>query len=459
MTLIKNIEEFETIKQKTMELEKQNHELQTQCKIDSETISTLQKDLISGTIETKKVKQELEKLGIEDDNCDINVENVVEKWVKHPETFKTVREIMLNCGREISSTDICLLCHRKETFTVEKEIAISSNSKKNNISAVDLLILPPVEEFTSAHTMLREQFDQLAADHATLKSTNENLQTENARQKVDVSTLTSQISALNTQHVALQLANSQLAVEKDILVKRLDANKQQYQSLLNDQVTLQCLHEQLNSEYEALNKEKEILKASLRDLRLDNRNLRERESSLEKLVDELKAEIESIKNGAINLTNLRAEHSKLKDDFRHLFTTSEKLKVEYKNIHDQYRTIRTENSQLKLQNTELSGELNNRGDLLTSHEIELNKANQKCEMLIQMNSTLDADRRTLMDHVSQLLTQYHELLEHSLEDKQHYHDEEKQFTDKVNNLYRQKEKLEEKIMEHYRKLDSCSPKK
>lgn len=80
-------------------------------------------------------------------------------------------------------------------------------------------------------------------------------------------------------------------------------------------------------------------------------------------------------------------------------------------------------------------------------------------MLLQMNHTLDSDRRKLMDHVSQLLSQYHELLTHSLEDKQHYHTEEKMFTDKVNDLKRQKEKLEEKIMEHYRKLDSCSPKK
>jgi hypothetical protein len=80
-------------------------------------------------------------------------------------------------------------------------------------------------------------------------------------------------------------------------------------------------------------------------------------------------------------------------------------------------------------------------------------------MLLQMNQSLDADRRTLMDHVSQLLSQYHELLTHSLEDKQHYHSEEKIFTDKLNDLKRQKEKLEEKIMEHYRKLDSCTPKK
>jgi hypothetical protein len=80
-------------------------------------------------------------------------------------------------------------------------------------------------------------------------------------------------------------------------------------------------------------------------------------------------------------------------------------------------------------------------------------------MLVQMNVTLDADRRSLMDHVTCLLAQYHELLAHSMEDKQHYHQEEKMLTDKLNNLCRQKEKLEEKIMEHYRKLDNCTSKK
>lgn len=81
------------------------------------------------------------------------------------------------------------------------------------------------------------------------------------------------------------------------------------------------------------------------------------------------------------------------------------------------------------------------------------------QMLVDMNHSLDEDRRKLMEHVSQLLAQYHSLLTHSLEDKEHFHVEEKMFTDKLNNLCRQKEKLEEKIMEHYRKLDNASSKK
>lgn len=44
-----------------------------------------------------------------------------------------------------------------------------------------------------------------------------------------------------------------------------------------------------------------------------------------------------------------------------------------------------------------------------------------------MNSGLDNDRRSLMEHISLLFTQYHELLTHSLQDKEHYHMEEKLF--------------------------------
>lgn len=42
-----------------------------------------------------------------------------------------------------------------------------------------------------------------------------------------------------------------------------------------------------------------------------------------------------------------------------------------------------------------------------------------------MTSTFVEDRRSLMEHVTMLITQYHELLTQSLEDKEQYHLEEK----------------------------------
>lgn len=58
-----------------------------------------------------------------------------------------------------------------------------------------------------------------------------------------------------------------------------------------------------------------------------------------------------------------------------------------------------------------------------------------------------------------LLGQYHELLTQTLDDKEHFHEEEKNYTDKVNNLSRQKEKLEEKIIEQYKRMENSPQKK
>lgn len=372
------------------ELEIQNNDLISQKKIDTETIQTLQNDLINGTLATEKVKQNLEKLGFNDDNTDdVNVENIVVNLVKNPETFKTVREIMLNHGRDhlqsmdsgnegnkVTSTDICVLCHRQEIYTVEKNIEFTNETEEKE---KQMSPAAPKQKFVVS-VQWKQQYDQLKADNNSLQSQNESLQSENAKQKVNVSTLSSQITSLNTQHVALQLANSQLAAEKDVLVKQIEMIKQQYESVLHDQRTLQCLHEQLNSEYDSINKEKEFLKINIRDLKIDNRDLKEQIMQLNKTIEEYQLEVESMKKGSISLGNLRAEHSKLKDDFRNLFTTNERYKHEFKSMQEQCRNFRGENSRLQLQNTNLTGEFNNRSEQITSLEIELTKVNQRCEV-------------------------------------------------------------------------------
>lgn len=447
-SLNKQVESSAVDLERLQELETKNTELISQIAIDTDTISTLQRDLVSGTIATKKVRKELEKLGIENDELEtiqLNVEDVVQNWMKNPETFKTVREIMLDAGKEMET---CVLCHKEELFRVQKNIEITGDDPET------------IEDSkVSGSKQWKAKNDQLTVMNVDILSANETLQAENARQKVDISTLGSQITSLHTQQVALQLANSQLATEKDVLIKEVEHFKQQLLSTSNDLITLQCLHEQLNAEYEALSKEKEITKSNLRDARTEIRDLREREAAFIAQVEDLQNQIAKIRKDNENFVNLRVEHSKLKDDFRNVLSANERLKTEYKNVQEQYKIVRSENGRLKLQNTELSGELMASNEQIKTYEIEYANSSNRCEMLMQINTTLEVDRRKLMDHVSQILTQYQELLTNSLDDKQHFHDEEKQFNDKVNHLHRQKEKLEEKIMEHYKKMESCSPKK
>ncbi|XP_030569977.1 protein Daple isoform X2 [Drosophila novamexicana] len=457
MRLAKVEDEAEQVQQKLVELEKQNQELSSQRNIDREMISTLRNDLVNGTLVTKKVRHNLEKLGLDVNEVDgepaeLNVEHVVEKLVRNPETFKTVREIMLNVNREQQleagvKSDMCVLCHRQEIFTVEKNIELSAATHA-----------PTTQELRFEHK-LRLSPARDSAEMTRLQDSNTQLQTENARLSVDVAALGSQITSLNTQHVALQLANSQLAAEKDTLLKDIDALQQEHKHALQDQVTLQCLHDQLSAEYESLNKDKEQLKAAVRDLRQETRDARETIQSQEQRIEELTAQTNSMKTCHEDLAILRTEHSKLTDDFRNLFATSDRFKNEYKNIQEQYKMIRMEHSSLKLQNTELTGELNAKQDQVRLLQIEYSKVQQRCEMLIQNNADLDSERKALMDNVSQLLSQYQELLAISLEDKKHFHEEEKNYTERVHSLKRQKEKLEEKIMEHYKKSETTVQKK
>lgn len=424
--LSRELEISQNMISRLQDFEQKTQELKSHKKVDSETIQTLQKDLISEKVNFDKLKNCMDKLGVNASEIlsrDVSVEDLLEKIITNSDHEGLISEIAAKAN-------------------LTKLIPCECNHKDN------------FEE-----SVINPQIEQLTSDLNALQVSLENVQAENAKLQVNIATLNSQNGSLISQQMTLQLANSQLAAEKEEIIKQLEVLKDKQDNLLRDQVALQTLHEQLNTEYEMLLSEREPVKMTIRDLKLENRELKEKIASCEKKLAEFELERENLKLESRNLTNLRAEHSKLKDDFRNLFTASDRLKNEYRNMQEEYRNLRSDVTQLKLRNTEMSGEINTKVEIITSMELEINKTNQHCEMLVQMNKSLDADRRSLMDHVSQLLTQYHELLAHSLKDKQHYHEEEKMFADKVNALCRQKEKLEEKIMEHYKKLDNCTTKR
>lgn len=424
--LNKELELNHSITNRFQDLEQKTQELKSQKKVDSETIQTLQKDLITEKVNFDKLRNCMEKLGIPTSEVigkEVNIEDLLEC-------------IITNTDHEILVAEIA------NKANLLKLVPCNCDHQENKTNNYEIIISPQIEQIT--------------ADLASAQASLESCQAENAKLQVNIATLNSQNGSLISQQMTLQLANSQLAAEKEEIIKQLEVLKDKQDNLLRDQVALQTLHEQLNTEYEMLLSEREPVKAAFRDLKLENREQREKIESYEKKIAESEIEKENLKSESINLTNLRAEHSKLKDDFRNLFIASDRLRNEYRNMQEEYRNLRKEVMQLKLRNTEISGDINTKLEIITSMELEINKTNQQCEMLIQMNRSLDSDRRSLMDHVSQLLTQYHEVFAHSLKDKQQYHEEEKMFADKLNALSRQKEKLEEKIMEHYKKLDNCT---
>ena len=73
------------------------------------------------------------------------------------------------------------------------------------------------------------------------------------------------------------------------------------------------------------------------------------------------------------------------------------------------------------------GQLGEAKDQLQMVDVEHSKTLNRVEVLSQVNSSLEEDRKNLMSHVTVLLSQYHELLTQTIDDKEHFHEEEKVF--------------------------------
>ncbi|XP_043261391.1 girdin isoform X1 [Colletes gigas] len=415
------------------EIERSSKELDSRAAIDRETLEILQSNLVAEKLNTQQLYTVLQKLGLGDNMLSLPLDNLLKKIAEIPEVINYIRESNNSCR-------------------CEKLVSESKNSENNETTNIHSTLEATVES-------LKKEQEHLQLKLVTAQTASENLLSENAKHQVQITTLQSQNNSLAAQHTALQLANSQLVAEKEELLKERNVQQQTHAQLLHDQDTLQSLHEQLNNEYECLFHEHDALKSNLRDVKNEIRMLRESYEGLKGKNKAMQIEKESLVNNAKSLNNLRGEHSKLKDDFRNLYTATEKLKIEYRNLQEDYRKNKVETNRLSLKLTEMQGELSTKDERSSNLELQVNKLNQRCEMLLHVNSGLDNDRRSLMDHISLLFTQYHELLTRSLEDKEQYHMEEKMYTDRMNHLCRQKEKLEDKIMEHYRKLESCTPKK
>lgn len=421
--LMKKIKQNNQLEEVTNNYISDNKKLTSELDDDRTTINSLEQQVASLKVTKQSNEDRYEMLKVNISSLENNLTNKTKEFDLLATKVSELDELKSNCT-ELESCNLILTSDVKifkESLKCKdlllKKLTASVEVKNNEI----LKLIKELE----LHT--KNEAD--AAFQITLDSIrNPDLVNENT-------TLKSQIKSFKTKQL------SQLIAEKDVFVNQLEITRNQNQSILQDQTTLQCLHDQLSSDYESLNKEKDTLKKSLRDTRLEVRDYREREINLEKLIEEFKEELESMKKSSIAFTILKDENSKLSDDFQSLFYTHEELKL---SLQNKFKITTNEIGQRRLENN-------------NNFEIQINKIQQERDMLLQSNKTFTTERKSMMDHISQLLAQYHELLINSLQDKEHYHNEEKFFTEKINHLNLQIGKLEEKIMDHYRKLDS--PKK
>ncbi|XP_071440481.1 girdin-like [Hetaerina americana] len=461
------IEEMQAQVKRLQEIEREVTECQRQTLEDHEALATLQGNLVQEKTKRQifhnilnQVEGALTKIGVEapwnledvDVGVSLDPDLLVERIKSSVEVQRTVKESAP--GMEITDevTDDGNPCTEHHPNGVQK-VGSCSTGDALSVGAAD------------ARLRVRALEEEVCSLQQELRALREEREREAARvvagmtQEVEIETLHSRIQSLTDQHTALHLANSQLVAEKDELFRELEREQSMRKLLLQSQEKLDCLHNDLTSDYEHVARERDIARAEARGAKVDAEAC---SKALLQLKEALQAEQGAMHTTTSSLANLRDEHSRLKEDFRWVYSVAEKQKAEIKALKLKQRAFvnlhhvipRSMDGQASVM--ELALERPEGGSSETPTLDERARLEAEVVMLRDMNAQLIEERRSLMSHASKLLNECHGLFSHSLEDKQHFHQEERAFMDHVNDLKRQKEKLEEKIMELYRSAESSS---
>ncbi|XP_042290177.1 girdin-like isoform X2 [Thunnus maccoyii] len=340
--------------------------------------------------------------------------------------------------------------------------------ERNNatLQAEKAALRSQLKQLETQSSNLQAQIVAVQRQTASLQENNTTLQTQNAKLQVENSTLSSQSAALMAQNAQLQTQQSSVEGEREGALKEKDELRATYELLLRDHEKLAALHERQAAEYEALIGKHGGLKSSHKSLEQQHRDLEDkykqllqRKGELEELEKNLKQQQEkmALENETHQATadhckQLKEENDRLNTTYRQLVKDNENLQLDHKNIKSQLNSA-------TLEQTKLEAEFSKLKEQYQQLDITSTKLTNQCELLSQLKGNLEEENRHLLDQIQTLMLQNRTLLEQTMESKDLFHVEQRQYIDKLNELRRQKEKLEEKIMDQYKFYDPSPPRR
>ncbi|XP_041353536.1 girdin-like isoform X2 [Gigantopelta aegis] len=446
--------------------EKLVHAEQTEDGNKYKALESLMHDTLTKNMEIKEEKiQALESRLEESKNRNQKLNDELRKLKKETESLKQrYEEEMVSRDQERLSPTI----HQVRMAPVQQ-----ANSTKDILDLKDHLVhlertnatlLSENTNLRSQVSSLGEQIQKLENQNFSMNSQNSGLheqclhmQTNNAKLQVENTAVKSQCESLMTQKRALQTQLTTLESEHEHLIHSHEDLQSFHESLVSDHESLQQLHEQLTSEYESLISEHGSLKSIHKSVKNELRDLQEQLDSLlqgkndvNKIRDLLEKEREQLKSEVRALGNLQMDYDKLRDEQDRLRAAYNKLNHDYHSLLADHKRVKSENNNLQLKNTELTAELNENKETITCMDVEIQKLENRFDAMYQVNQRLDEENRALLMQVQQLLNQNQDLLMQALENKDQYVEEQKSYIERLADLKRQKERLEEKIMDHYK---------
>ncbi|XP_035461581.1 girdin isoform X3 [Scophthalmus maximus] len=340
--------------------------------------------------------------------------------------------------------------------------------ERNNatLQAEKAALRSQLKQLETQSSNVQAQIVALQRQTASLQENNTTLQTQNAKLQVENSTLTSQSAALMAQNNQLQSQQSSVEGEREVALKEKEELRATYELLLRDHEKLAALHERQAGEYEALIGKHRGLKSSLKTLEQQHkdlvdkykqllqgkRELEELEKNLKEQQEMMALENETHQATADKCKLLKEENDRLNTTYHQLVKDNENLQLDHKNLKSQLNGA-------KLEQTKLEAEFSKLKEQYQQLDITSTKLTNQCELLSQLKGNLEEENRHLLDQIQTLMIQNRTLLEQTMESKDLFHVEQRQYIDKLNELRRQKEKLEEKIMDQYKFFDPSPPRR
>ncbi|KFO92544.1 Girdin, partial [Buceros rhinoceros silvestris] len=323
-----------------------------------------------------------------------------------------------------------------------------------------------LKQLETQNSNLQAQILALQRQTVSLQEQNTTLQTQNAKLQVENSTLNSQSTSLMNQNAQLLIQQSALENENECVLKEREDLKSLYDALLKDHEKLEQLHERQASEYESLIAKHGSLKSAHKNLEVEHKDLEDRYNQLlkqkvqlEELEKVLKVEQEKMLQQNEKHETVAAEYKKLHDENERLTHTYSQLLRENEVLQTDHKNLKTLLNNSKLEQTRLEAEFSKLKEQYQQLDITSTKLNNQCELLSQLKGNLEEENRHLLDQIQTLMLQNRTLLEQNMESKDLFHVEQRQYIDKLNELRRQKEKLEEKIMDQYKFYEPSPPRR
>ncbi|XP_036273211.1 coiled-coil domain-containing protein 88B [Pipistrellus kuhlii] len=309
-------------------------------------------------------------------------------------------------------------------------------------------------------TALQGQLQVLEGQLGSLQGRAQELLQQSQQAQEHSSRLQAEKSALELQGQELHRKLEVLEAEVQAARRSQEETRGQQQALLRDHEALVELQRRQEAELEALLARHRDLKANMRALELAHRELQGRHEQLQAQKANVEAQEQALlaererlmqdghrqRGLEEELRRLQSEHDRAQQLLAEMSRERGELQGERGELRGRLARLELERAQLELQSQRLR-ESNQQLDLSAC------RLTTQCELLTELRSAQEEENRQLLAEVQALSRENRELLERSLESRDHLHREQREYLDQLNALRREKQKLVEKIMDQYRVLE------